>query len=99
MLRAASDGLDRGPHVLALRQEIPPRGQEIGAFDLAARVVRPDRTARAVAQDLGPYVITVAGDHRMRAAKVARFVRIQGGMDAAVARPTRPARRAAVPIS
>ena len=42
--------------------------------------------------DIGPDVIAVAVDHRMRAAKVARLVRVERGVNAAVHDHARPPR-------
>jgi hypothetical protein len=83
VLRAPADRLDRRPHVAALGEQIPSARQELVALDAPACVHRRRRAGRAVAKRKGPHAFAVSGDDRVRAAQVARLVRIQRGVDAA----------------
>jgi hypothetical protein len=83
VLRAASDGLHRCPHIASGRQQIPPPRQEAVGFDAAAGVLGTRRSGGAVAQDLGPDSVAVAGDDRMGAAELVRLVGIERRVNAA----------------
>ena len=87
MLRASAHGLHRRPHVAALRQQIPARGDELVAADPAAFVQRLRVARHAVGHDLLPDEVAVAADDRVRRAVLARFVRKQRGVNAAVHDP------------
>ncbi len=84
VLRAATHRLHRAPHVAPFGQQVPARGDEAARVDAAAVVDRLRRARRHIVEHLRPDDVAVALDDDVRAAEIARFLRKQRGMDAAV---------------
>ena len=94
VLRAAADGLHRGPHVAIRRQQIPSRGRERITVDPPAGVERLRVPGVAVVEDRRPDEIAVPRDDGVGGAMFAHFVREERGVNAADTRRRRrgPAR-------
>jgi hypothetical protein len=87
VLRASAHGLHRRPHVATLRQQVPPRGDELVARDAAA-VVDPLRPAgETIGDHSTPDDVAVPLYDRVRAAVLVDFVGKERRMDAAVDHP------------
>jgi hypothetical protein len=87
MLRAAADGLDRGPHVLIAGHEVPARGKKLGAADAASVVDFLGSAGEAVNDGLAPRDIAVPFDDGMGVALLEGFFRKEGGVDSTVDDP------------
>ncbi len=83
VLRTASNGLDRRPHVPILRHQIPARGQEMLRLDASAVVDRVLTLGNAVVQHRAPDDVAVPLDDRMGPAQLMRLFRKQCGMNSA----------------
>src|SRR5262249_35683440 len=81
MLRAASHGLDRGPHVSTGRHQVPSRGKKAIRRDTAALPLGQRRAADTIGEHHRPDCVAIPFYNGMRASKLARLFRIQGGMD------------------
>jgi hypothetical protein len=69
-------------HVALPRHQVPPRRQELRGFDAAALVHCLWSLARAIRQHLCPHDISVSFNHGVGAAKLMRFVWVEGCVNA-----------------
>ncbi len=83
MLRAATHGLHRAPHVAVGRQQIPAGREKLVPLDPTAVVLFPHRPGPAIGKHGSPDMIAIACDHGMGGAALAGFVRKQRRVNAA----------------
>jgi len=74
VLRATAHRLHRAPHVTSGWQQVPPTSEERLAFDSTTGVLVARSAGHTVAENLGPYTFTVAGDNGVRATEFAGLV-------------------------
>jgi hypothetical protein len=87
MLRAAANGLHRGPHVLVGAHQIPASSEELSALDSAAFVDLFGAAGHASSYRLAPGDVAVALDDGVRLAAFQSLFREKGGVNAAVDDP------------
>jgi len=90
---ASTNGLHRSPHILFRIHQVPARGQEVAAGNLAAFIDSLRLAGQAIDYRLAPGNVAVSGHHRMSLTQVQSLFRKQGGVNSAVDHPRPTAAR------